>query len=248
MKTKKILSLVLAAIMMLSMTTTSFAADISTDGGSQEVKVTYGMNEGFTVTIPTNFTIDESKKATANVSASNVMIAHGKVLEVSVSGDDYDTTGSWELIDEAEAANKLTYTIGTTEGGADIVNNSVVLSVGAGEAYGSTVTEIMHFTVIDELSKAGTYKDTLTFTVSVEDAGVEMISFTVAGVPLQAEKGMTWREWITANPEVATTNAFVIGDGYIDAFAVGGIEYDTGDNVHPDDLIVENTAYIVPGM
>lgn len=206
MKTKKILSFVLAAVMMLSMATTSFAVEVTSNGGSGETVVTYGMDEGFTVTIPANFTIDSTKKATADVSASNVMIAHGKVLEVTVSGDDYDVTGSWELIDEAEASNKLTYTIGTTEGGTDIVNNSVVLSVGAGEAYSSTVTETMHFTVIDELSKAGTYKDTLTFTVGVN--GLELISFTILGydessmfIPTttyQAEKGMTWAEWINS--------------------------------------------------
>jgi len=216
MKTKKILSFVLVAVIMLSMATTSFAVEVTSNGGSGETVVTYGMDEGFTVTIPANFTIDSTKKATADVSASNVMIAHGKVLEVAVSGDDYDVTGSWELIDEVEASNKLTYTIGTTEDGTDIVNNSVVLSVGAGEAYGSTVTETMHFTVIDELSKSGTYKDTLTFTVGVN--GLELISFTILGfdeetwsnvendtvsifIPTttyQAEKGMTWAEWINS--------------------------------------------------
>ncbi len=196
---KKILSCVLCLAMMLSMGTVAFASEISTDGGSQNTVVTYGMSEGFTVTIPTNFTIDETKKATADVSASNVVIAHGSTLKVAVSGNDY--VDSWELVDEAEATNTLTYTIGTTEGGNDIVNNSVVLSVGAGEAYGSTVTETMHFTVIDELSKAGTYKDTLTFTVSVEDA-VELISFNVGGTTFQAEKDMTWGEWIESEYNV----------------------------------------------
>ena len=211
MKTKKILSLALVAIMMFSLATTSFAANISTDGGSQQTVVTYGMDEGFTVTIPANFTIDSTKKATADVSASNVMIAHGKVLEVTVSGDDYDVTGSWELIDEAEASNKLTYTIGTTEGGSDIVNNSVVLSVGAGEAYGSTVTETMHFTVIDELSKAGAYTDTLTFTVSIDRD--DMITFNVGGRTFYANEGDTWLDFITSDANTTFTCDPPIDDG-----------------------------------
>ena len=163
---KKILSGVLCLAMMLSMGATAFAAEISTDGGTQNTVVSYGMSEGFTVTIPTNFNIDDSRKATANVSASNVMIAHGAILEVTIRGNDWD--GSWELIDAAEASNQLTYTIGTTEGGDDIVNNSVVLDVASGEAYGSEVAETLYFTVVDTLTKAGTYTDTLTFTVSVD--------------------------------------------------------------------------------
>ena len=168
---KKILSLALATIMMLSMATTAFAAEIDTDGGSQETVVSYGMDDGFTVTIPTNFVIDtETNMATANVSASNVMIAHDKFLKVSISGNDY--MDSWELIDESEAINMLTYTIGTTEGGSDIINNSVVLSVASGEAYNSIVTETMYFTVIDKLDESGVYKDTLTFVVEINDGPV----------------------------------------------------------------------------
>lgn len=232
---KKILSCVLCLAMMLSMGTVTFASEISTDGGSQNTVVTYGMSEGFTVTIPTNFTIDESKKATADVSASNVVIAHGSTLKVAVSGNDY--VDSWELVDEEEATNTLTYTIGTTEGGNDIVNNSVVLSVGAGEAYNDTVEETMYFTVTDTLSKAGTYKDTLTFTVSVEDA-VELISFNVGGITYQAEKDMTWGEWIESEYNVGdwkingSGNIEISRDEYTysiveDVTDIGALDYPT---------------------
>jgi len=165
---KKTLSMVLALTLALSLAVPAFAADITTDGGVGETVVTYGTSQGFTVTIPADFTIDgATKKATADVTAENVLIPYGKTLNVRVSGDDY--VDAWKLIDNAEATNQLTYTIGTTEGGNDIVNNSVVLDVASGEAYGSSVTETMHFTVTDTLTKAGTYQDTLTFTVSVDD-------------------------------------------------------------------------------
>jgi hypothetical protein len=166
---KKTLSLGLALVLALSMAVPAFAADITVDGGSGETVVTYGTSQGFTVTIPADFAIDTAtKKATAKVSAENVLIPYGKVLNVRVSGHDY--TDKWELIDTAEATNKLTYTIGTSEGASDIVNHSVVLGVASGEAYGSEVAKSLYFQVTDTLTKAGTYTDTLTFTVSVDNA------------------------------------------------------------------------------
>ena len=244
---KKFLSSVLCLAMLLSMGTTAFATNISTDGGSQNVVVSYGMSQSFVVTIPGEVNFGMSDYTKVQLSAENIIIPHGTTLEVKVSGDDY--VDKWELIDTVEASNKLTYTIGSDNFDTDdIVNNSVVLSVASGEAADSMVRKTIYFYLVDEVTKAGSYTDTLTFTVSVEDAVAEMISFTVAGSPYQAEKGMTWREWITANPELSATNTFVVGDGWIDAFAVGGVEYDDGDTVHPDDLIFENTAYIVRGM
>jgi hypothetical protein len=163
---KKILSGVLCGALLASMCVNAFAANISTDGGSEDVKVTYGVTQAFTVTIPADFTIDQAtNKAVAQVSASNVMIEANSVLEVTINGHDY--TDKWELVDTAESSNKLDYTIGKTEGASDIVNGSVVLSVAAGEAFDSTVAQDMHFTVVEELTKAGTYNDTLTFNVNV---------------------------------------------------------------------------------
>lgn len=253
---KKILSCVLCLAMMLSMGTVAFAeTSLTTDGGSHDVTVTYGMDEGFTVTIPTNFTIDESKKATADVSASNVMIAYGKVLEVAISGDDYATTGSWELVDEAETENMLTYTIGTTEGGNEITNGSIVLDVESGEAYGSTVTETMYFTVVDELAKAGTYTDTLTFTVSVEDAGVEMAILTlqildtsVSGVYINGDE---YTESTTIEVPVGTvvecmTSVESSNDRNNAYLSINGVKsyHSEGDGFYPEYVVVGNATII----
>lgn len=163
---KKKLSIVLALALACSMAVPAFATDITTDGGAGETVVTYGTSQGFVVTIPADFEIDDSAKATADVSAENVLLPYGKTLNVRISGDDYDD--KWELIDVAEDTNRLEYTIGTTDGGDDIVNNSVVLAVASGDYHDSVKTETMHFTVVDTITKAGTYSDTLTFTVSVD--------------------------------------------------------------------------------
>lgn len=250
---KKILSCVLCLTMMLSMGTTAFASNISTDGGSQDVTVTYGMTEGFTVTIPTDFTINDTAKATAKVSASNVVIAHGSTLKVAVSGDDY--VDSWELVDEAEADNTLTYTIGTTEGGNEITNGSIVLDVESGEAYGSTVTETMYFTVVDELAKAGTYTDTLTFTVSVEDAGVEMAILTlqildtsVSGVYINGEE---YTESTTIEVPVGTvvecmTSVESSNDRNNAYLSINGVKsyHSEGDGFYPEYVVVGNATII----
>jgi len=161
---KRILSSILCLVMLLGLYI-PVSADELNDTGSKNVTVSYGMGESFMVTIPANFAIDSSAKATANISASNIMIGSNKSLKVYISGHDYDD--SWQLIDETEPLNTLTYTIGSTEGGNDIVNNSIVLSVAAGEAYNSTVIETLYFTVVDDLTKSGTYSDVLTFTVDV---------------------------------------------------------------------------------
>ena len=165
---KKILSSLLCLCMLLGTSVPAFASGTQiTNENEGETIISYGMDQGFVVIIPADFTIDSSRKATADVIAMNVMIPDGTTLKVFVSGDDYN--GRWELIDESENINVLGYTIGTREGKSDIVNNSVVLSVGAGKAYNSTVTKTMYFEVIDTLTKAGNYSDTLTFTLEVDD-------------------------------------------------------------------------------
>ena len=160
MKFNKFLACILAIIVGICAPIQVFAAD------SHSMVVNYGMNESFTVVIPPSFDIDMSGKSDVSISASNVLISDDTTLTVVISGADY--AGNWELIDITENSNRLIYNIGTTEGGNDIVNGSVVLSVAAGEAYNSTVEEVLYFSIAEDIVKAGTYQDTLTFTVSVD--------------------------------------------------------------------------------
>lgn len=196
---KKIFSLLLVTTLLLSMSIVSFAAEITTDNTIQNVTVTYGTNQSFVVTIPSNIVIDSEGAGEAEISASNVMIAFGKVLKVTVSGDDY--VDKWELIDKNEPTNTLTYYI---ENPAEekIANGDVVLDVESGEAYNKTVSDIMYFWITDTITKAGEYTDTLTFTVTVEDEAA-LINFTVDGTSYQAEEGMTWAQFINSkyNPD-----------------------------------------------
>lgn len=163
---KKVLSLGMTLALCLSLAVPAFAAgtNISTDGGTGNTVVTYGMSQGFVVTIPADFNIGSSLEATADVVASDVMIPYGTTLNVRVSGDDY--VDKWELIDVASATNKLTYAITQDSGAKTINNNDIVLAVDSGDVTGAT--ETLEFKITDTVVKAGTYQDTLTFTVSVD--------------------------------------------------------------------------------
>jgi len=200
MKTKKILSFVLAAVMMLSLATTSFAANITTNGGSQNVTVSYGLSQSFTVIIPETIQLDETGVYETVVAAEDVFIPYGKLLNVVISSENSDEL-NWYLVDTSddEGENDLRYGIDVNnEGEFNVLSGDSILSVEAGTLQGETD---LTFQLIDTPTKAGVYSGTLTFTVFVEDF-VELISFTVDGHIYYAEKGMTWKEWVdsTYNP------------------------------------------------
>ena len=164
---RKIISCVLCLAMVLSMGMTAFAADISIDGGSQNVTVTYGTSESFLVTIPASITILD-EVSDFQISASNVMIGANKELVVEINGDDY--VDKWELIDVANPDNRLEYAIQGPNG--NVKNNDTVLSVLSGEAHDSTKTADFVFVRMDEATKSGTYTDTLTFTSEIKTSNV----------------------------------------------------------------------------
>lgn len=178
---KKFLSTLLFLFIFFSFGNNVFASNITVDGQSQNTVVSYGMSQGFVIIIPADFIIDgQTNKATAEVIASNVMIPDGKRLEVSINGDDY--VDSWELVDEKESNNRIIYNIGTSEGDNNITNNDVVLAVAPGEAYNTTKTTTLYFEVVDILTKAGKYSDTITFTVNVENA--KLLGYSYNGTVL----------------------------------------------------------------
>ena len=165
MKVKNLLSIVLCLALTLGLAVPTMAAPV-TSNDTQNVVVSYGMGEEFLVNIPADFSIDTTtKKGQAIVSAENVMIDPDSVLTVTLSGTDY--VDSWELVNSKDQNTTLTYTIGTTDGGNDVVNNTKVLTVNSGDAVNNEAEVVLYFTVIDELLKSGNYTDTLTFAVEL---------------------------------------------------------------------------------
>lgn len=165
---KKLLATTLVGAMMMSMSVTAFADTITIDGTQNaNTVVTYGPQGGYTVVIPESVVIDnQTDKGSAVLSAENVMIDFGKVLNITISGDDYDD--AWELIDHNDASNIVEYIIGKTEGASDVVNNTIVLSSGAGANWNSKTEQMLYFKINEDVEKTGNYEDTLTFTVTVD--------------------------------------------------------------------------------
>lgn len=162
---KKILSLALAAMMVVSMVPAAYATNITIDGNqTASTVVTYGLDEGYTVTIPDSVALNTDGVGAATLSASNVIIASGKTLNVRISGADY--VDAWELIDQADANNAVTYSI--KKAGAEVKSGDVVLAAASGDNWNSSVSATLDFEITEAIAKSGSYKDTLTFTVSID--------------------------------------------------------------------------------
>lgn len=162
---KKILSLAMALCLCLSLGVTAFAAEVTINGNqSVDTTVTYGVEEGYTVTIPETIVIaTDTHKGEAEVKAANVLLADSVKLTVTLSG--YE-----ELVDVAAADNTLSYKIGKTLGASDVTNGTVVLEVESADNWNSEATQTLYFELTEDVTKAGTYSDGLTFTVDVVPA------------------------------------------------------------------------------
>lgn len=163
--------LVAAMTLILGSLGTVFATDVSFTNGTttgNTTKVKYSVQDGYTITIPSEFSLETSADVTKEISASNVFIANGKELHVKISGKNC-ADNKWYIVDENASTNKFEYTIKNDEN-ADVVNNAVILKVPAGTTAG--VKESFKFKLAGTVTKAGTYSDLLTFTASVENPTV----------------------------------------------------------------------------
>ena len=198
MKTKKILSLVLSFAMLLIMATTVNAQRLINNGERANVTVTYGADMAFIVTIPASVSINAVGIGTATITASDVLIPVGRNLEVRVSGDDY--VDNWELINQSDATNKLRYFI--YKESDEIINNSLVMSVAPGEAYNSSKSTTLTFSVDGAPSTADSYVDTLTFRAGLSAAIVEFtvtLPYDGGTKTYQTVDGWTWHDWIASD-------------------------------------------------
>ena len=243
---KKIFAFVLSVALLASASVTAFAAvDQSTMGGNDSMSVTYSVSPTFTVTIPA--TVELGGEAT--ISAENVVVAKGKQVEVSIS----DANGF--VATTAEGA-ELTYSV--KNGEATVDEGDTVLAVNPKN--GKTGSATLSFTAPETVQYAGTYTGTVIFTVSVNDAPVEIINFTIdtswveSFVPgltsnLQAEEGMTWGEWLESEYNV---DGYVINySWWYETVGIAGRDFgvcdptvsDWGELVHLTDKIIADYPY-----
>lgn len=153
---KKILSFALVLVMVLTMSVTAFAADNTLDNERKTgtTEVTHTVSDSYIVTIPDSMTVGTD----ATVSASDVTLAKGYNLAVSVSSAQYDN--GWKLKNNGEA---LGYTLKI--GDKDVANNGIILTAESGGTETKTLV-----TALDGTAKySGSYTDTLTFSVTLKE-------------------------------------------------------------------------------
>lgn len=153
MKNKKI-TIILSLIIILGMTVPVFATQSITETGT--TTVSYGVSEGYTVSIPADFTVTTTATV-KEISASNVLLEDGETLKVTMK-----STNGYKL---KNGTSEIAYSI--KNGETALTGEDVeVLSVAAGTTSGKT--ELTFSTTTENINAAtlsGTHTDTLTFTV-----------------------------------------------------------------------------------
>lgn len=168
---RKILTGVLALVLIMSISEAAYGASISTDGGSAAVPVTYTVdNSSFEITVPALIT-PSTEEESFLIGASNMNIRPDQYVEVRViSGCDQNGTVTMERqnvpVGKQTATLETTfsvagknisetdYVVGHFEDGSSIVNT-------AGAVTMSAVT-------VDETTQAGDYLATVEFRVDLK--------------------------------------------------------------------------------
>ena len=240
---KKLFALILTVAMLATLSVTALADDYTTEG-DKGMTITYSVAPTYTVTIPSDVTINGSS---TTISADDVVVEKGKYVSVSLDADNDFT------VTTAQGAT-LTYTV--TANSTAISAGDEILAVNPEDAANGSVTVVF---AIDEsaIQYAGTYTGTATFTVAVKDAPVTLINFTldtsyigqfVSGLTTnqQAEAGMTWGEWVESEYNV---DGYVVDESWLlGSIAVPGEYWAITDGGYPNyveytDEIIANHTY-----
>ena len=160
---KKMLSLVLALVLMLSMSLTVAAANGINGSSSGTVEVSYNTEESYIVTIPSDVALSTTG-VNGTVKAESVLLEAGKSLTVSMA-----STNGFAVEYEDSA---IAYTVeagGSTISVADSTQAVTVLTVESGTTTGEeTLTFKTTDTAIQAATQSGEHTDTLTFTCAVQ--------------------------------------------------------------------------------
>lgn len=178
---RKMVAALLTAVMTFAMSATAFAATApitqdTSDPKTRSTTVSYEVKETYTVTIPETVTFTKGESGvdaqTNQIKASDLMIGFNKTLDVTVSSDNYEAgagesaSGSFRM-KGSDGTSFLKYKINKTSAmGDEVTNGASVLSVASGTTEDQTVD--LWYTFNDIPTKAGTYTDTLTFTVALK--------------------------------------------------------------------------------
>ncbi len=184
---KKLLAIIIAAVMIAACTVTAFAD--TTD-------VSYDVQPTYTVSIPASVTLSDAD-VTADVTASDVILESGKKIKVELTSASNTASGS--TFNAKNGDSTVTYTI--TGDKAIAVGDTVATFTANG-------SKTLTFSAANKSAAtvAGNHTETLTFTVSIAAPETKNISFW--GQNYLATEGDTWRDFINAT-EFFDNNGYV---------------------------------------
>ena len=216
---KKIISLALVGVMALSMVPTALATTDYTNG----TKVEYvGQGDArYTITVP-------------------ALLAPGGEGDVTLQG-------TWASDATVKVTADKTVTLTNSINAADQKVLDVTFA-GIEKAGDNTQTvQAVEAVSVSDISNAlfGTWSGKFNYNVEYVEP-VKMISFMIAFSPYEAEKGMTWGEWLVSeyNTSMLDGNClYVIGDMviYNDDFEL--VEDTSQQRAYADTKIVDNGSY-----
>ena len=174
---KKIFALILAIVMMAAISVPVFADTDYKDSEdsvdfTNTTKVTYGVDQTYTVTIPESITVDKvTLKGKAVITASEVYIPAGAYIKVSVTSKNTPTgqtdgvTNAWELKATAgSTADPVGYTV--TEGESNVLARGDIFLTAASAATFEAVNKTLNIQV-NKTMQVAVYEDYLTFSVAI---------------------------------------------------------------------------------
>ncbi len=221
---KKLLAIIIAAVMIAACSVTAFAADTTT--------VTYEVQPTYTVSIPASVTLSDAD-VTADVTASDVILESGKKIKVELTSASNTASGS--TFNAKNGDSTVTYTITGDE--AIAVGDTVATFTANG-------SKTLTFSAADKSAAtvAGSHTETLTFTVSVETskAAAEKPDIVQADCTFSPANGTSTlsNANITTSMEYSADNGTtwtdVTSDGSIASLAAGTVQIrvkETGDKL-----------------
>ena len=220
---KKILAIVLAAVMLAACSVTAFA---------ETTNVSYNVDPSYTVSIPASVTLGDAD-VTADVTASDVILESGKKIKVELTSASNTASGS--TFNAKNGDSTVTYTI--TGDKAIAVGDTVATFTANG-------SKTLTFSAADKTAAtvAGAHTETLTFTVSVETskAAAEKPDIVQADCTFSPANGTSTlsNANITTSMEYSADNGTtwtdVTSDGSIASLAAGTVQIrvkETGDKL-----------------
>ena len=163
---KKLLTIMLALVIVLPLSVTAFAAEGDntfgpSDSTGKNITVTFNVDPTYTVTIPATVTLakaaDGSYKQDATITATDVRLEEGKTIVVTLASDFKLTTGA------SGATYELPYTVTVGDDTTAIATGDTVATFTTNT---NEQTNTLHFAAGNP-TYAGDYSDTVTFTISV---------------------------------------------------------------------------------